>query len=51
MRGTSAHSIRGVDIDGDQLQVLYLWLVDLPQLLCISVLQNIELSMNITNIT
>jgi hypothetical protein len=29
---------------------LYLWPVDLPQLLRISVLQNIELGMKITNI-
>jgi hypothetical protein len=50
MRGTSTHSIHNVDVEGNRPQVLYLWPVDLSQLLRISVLQNIELSMNVTNI-
>jgi hypothetical protein len=50
MWGTYARSIRIVNVEGDRPQVLYLWPVDLSQLLHISVLQNIELSMNITNI-
>jgi hypothetical protein len=50
MQGTSARSIRSDEVKRDQPQVLYLWPVDLSQLLRISVIQNIELSMNITNI-
>jgi hypothetical protein len=49
MRGTSARSICNGEVEGDQPWVLYLWTVDLHQL-HISVLQNIELSMKITNI-
>jgi hypothetical protein len=50
MWDTFARSIRSVDVEGDRPRVMYLWPVDLPQLLHISVLQNIELSMNTTNI-
>jgi hypothetical protein len=50
MRDTSAHSIRSVDNEGDRTRVLYIWPMNLPQLLCIPGLQNIELSMKITNI-
>jgi hypothetical protein len=50
MRGTSARSIHSVKVEGDQPRVLYLWPMNLSQLFRISVLQNIELSMNITNI-
>jgi hypothetical protein len=46
MRGTFARSMQSVDDEGDRPQVLYLWHVDLPQLLRISVIQNIELNMN-----
>jgi hypothetical protein len=48
MRGTSARIIRNIDVGGDRPQVLYLWPADFPQLLRISVLQNIELSINPT---
>jgi hypothetical protein len=51
MRGTFACSIHNSEVKGDRPRVLYLWPVDLPQLLRISVLQNIELSMKIINIT
>jgi hypothetical protein len=50
MWDTFARSIRSVDVEGDRPWVMYLWPVDLPQLLHISVLQNIELSLNTTNI-
>jgi hypothetical protein len=50
MRGTSARSIRNGVVEGDRPRVLYIWPVDLLQLLCIAFLQNIELSMKITNI-
>jgi hypothetical protein len=50
MQGTSARHIHSIDVEGDWPWILYLWPMDLPQLLCILVLQNIELSMNITNI-
>jgi hypothetical protein len=48
--GTTSHSIHNGEVEGDQPWVLYIWHVDLPQLLRISVLQNIELSMKISNI-
>jgi hypothetical protein len=50
MRDTSTHSIRSRDIEGDRPRVLYIWPVDLLQLLHIAVQQNIELSTKITNI-
>jgi hypothetical protein len=50
MRDTSARSICSVYVEGDRPWVLYNWPVDLPQILRIPVLQNIELSMKITNI-
>jgi hypothetical protein len=50
MWGTSTGSIHSSEIEGDQPRVLYLRPVDLPQLLRILVLQNIELSMKIINI-
>jgi hypothetical protein len=50
MWGTSIRSICSIDVEGDRPRVLYLWSMDLSQLLRILVLQNIELSMNITNI-
>jgi hypothetical protein len=50
MRGTSARSICSDDVEGDRPRVLYLLPLDLYQLICVSVLHNIELSMQITNI-
>jgi hypothetical protein len=50
MRRISTRSIRSGDVEGDRPGVLYIWPVDLLQLLCIAVLQNIELSMKTTNI-
>jgi hypothetical protein len=43
MRGTSTHIICNIDIEGHRPHV-----VDLLQLICISVLQNIEFNMYIT---
>jgi hypothetical protein len=50
MRGTYAHSIRSGEVEGDQPRVLYIWPMDHLQLLRITVLQNIELCIKITNI-
>jgi hypothetical protein len=50
MRGTSARSIHSVDVEGNRHRVFYIWPVDLPQLLRIPVLQNIDLRMKVTNI-
>jgi hypothetical protein len=50
MRGTSTRSIHSGEVEGDRPQVLYIWPVDLLQLLRIVFLQNIELSMKIINI-
>jgi hypothetical protein len=50
MWDTSTRSIHIGDVEGDRPQVLYIWPMELLQLLHIAVLQNIELSMKITNI-
>jgi hypothetical protein len=50
MWGTSARCIRSGDVEGDRPRVLYIWLIDLLQLLRVALLQNIELSMKVTNV-
>jgi hypothetical protein len=50
MRVAYARSIHGGEVEGDRPRVLYIWPMDLLYLLRIAFLQNIELSLKITNV-
>jgi hypothetical protein len=47
--GTFTRSICSIDVEGYRPRIFWIWLMDLVQLLHISVLENVEFNTNIKN--